>query len=283
MNIFYLIFPQFNPILFSIGPIKLYWYGLMYFISFIFAMWLIKKRCNYSHSYWCNNEIETLLYTGFLGVFIGGRIGYIVFYNLPLFINNPTLVFKIWYGGMSFHGGLIGVIIAMLLFSYRTKRNFFQISDFIAPVIPFGLGAGRLGNFINGELWGRVAINIPWAMYFPGSKNEDIELLKLHPEWQTILDQNYVLPRHPSQLYEMFFEGVVLFIILNLFIKKPKPLGSVSSLFLICYGCFRFIIEFFREPDIQLGLFFNTMSMGQILSLPMIISGVIMLIWAYDR
>ncbi|MEG1347064.1 MAG: prolipoprotein diacylglyceryl transferase, partial [Hafnia sp.] len=251
----YLHFPSFDPVIFSIGPVSLHWYGLMYLVGFVFAMWLAVRRANKPGSGWTKDEVENLLYVGFLGVFLGGRIGYVLFYNFPLFLENPLYLFKVWDGGMSFHGGLIGVIVVMLVFAYRTKRNFFQVSDFIAPLIPFGLGAGRLGNFINGELWGRVTTDTPWAMLFPSSRSEDIPLAASNPQWQEILNQYGVLPRHPSQLYELLLEGVVLFIILNLFIRKPRPMGSVSGLFLIGYGAFRIIVEFFRQPDAQLGLF----------------------------
>lgn len=194
------------------------------------------------------NEVENLLYAGFLGVFLGGRIGYVLFYNFPQFMADPLYLFRVWDGGMSFHGGLIGVIVVMIIFARRTKRSFFQVSDFIAPLIPFGLGAGRLGNFINGELWGRVDPNFPFAMLFPGSRTEDILLLQNNPQWQSIFDTYGVLPRHPSQLYELLLEGVVLFIILNLYIRKPRPMGAVSGLFLIGYGAFRIIVEFSASP-----------------------------------
>lgn len=282
MNNGYLAFPQFDPIIFSVGPISLHWYGLMYLVGFIFAMWLAVRRANQPGNGWKKEEVENLLYAGFLGVFLGGRIGYVLFYNLPLFLDNPLYLFKVWDGGMSFHGGLIGVIVVMLVFAHRTKRNFFQVSDFIAPLIPFGLGAGRLGNFINGELWGRVDPNLPWAMLFPGSRNEDIALVTTHPEWQSLLSTYGVLPRHSSQLYELILEGVVLFIILNVFIRKSRPMSAVSGLFLIGYGAFRIIVEFFRQPDQQLGLF-SGISMGQILSVPMILAGVIIMVWAYRR
>ena len=283
MTASYLKFPQFDPVIFSIGPISLHWYGLMYLVGFIFAMWLATRRANKPGSGWTKAEVENLLYAGFLGVFLGGRIGYVLFYNLPLFLENPLYLFKVWDGGMSFHGGLIGVIVVMLVFARKTKRNFFQVADFIAPLIPFGLGAGRLGYFINGELWGRVDPNSSLSMLFPGSRDEDIALIPSHPQWQSLLDTYGVLPRHPSQLYELALEGVVLFIILNLFIRKPRPMGSVSGLFLIGYGAFRIIVEFFRQPDAQLGLFGGVISMGQILSIPMIVAGTIMMIWAYKR
>ncbi len=239
----YISFPQFDPVIFSIGPISLHWYGLMYLVGFVFAMWLAVRRANKPGSGWKKEEVENLLYAGFLGVFLGGRIGYV----------------------------------------RRTKRTFFQVSDFIAPLIPFGLGAGRLGNFINGELWGRVDPNFKFAMLFPGSRSEDIALAANNPQYQQLLSTYGVLPRHPSQLYELFLEGIVLFIILNLFIRKPRPMGSVSGLFLIGYGAFRIIVEFFRQPDAQLGLFEGGISMGQILSIPMILAGVIMMIWAFRR
>lgn len=185
---------------------------------------------------------------------------------------------------MSFHGGLIGVIVVMIVFAKRTKRSFFQVSDFIAPLIPFGLGAGRLGNFINGELWGRVDPNFSFAMLFPNSRGEDMALLPAHPEWQSLFNTYGVLPRHPSQLYELALEGIVLFIILNLFIRKPRPTGAVSGLFLIGYGAFRIIVEFFRQPDAQFtGAWVQYISMGQILSIPMIIAGIAMMVWAYRR
>lgn len=277
----YLSFPKIDPVIFALGPVSLHWYGVMYLIGFVFAMWLANRRAAQASSGWTKNEVENLLYAGFLGVFLGGRIGYVLFYNLPLFLENPLYLFRVWDGGMSFHGGLIGVIIVMLVFARKTKRHFFQVADFIAPLIPFGLGAGRLGNFINGELWGRVDPNCSWAMLFPGSRDEDLALIPSHPQWQSLLDTYGVLPRHPSQLYELLLEGVVLFIIINIYIRKPRPIASVSGLFLIGYGAFRIIVEFFRQPDAQLGLFGGVISMGQILSIPMIVAGIAMMIWAY--
>ncbi|MCA6997673.1 prolipoprotein diacylglyceryl transferase [Dickeya solani] len=282
MTTSYLVFPQFDPVIFSLGPVSLHWYGLMYLVGFVFAMWLAVRRANKPGSGWRKEEVENLLYFGFLGVFVGGRLGYVLFYALPAFLDNPLYLFRVWDGGMSFHGGLLGVITVMLWFAHRTKRHFFQVADFIAPLIPFGLGAGRLGNFINGELWGRVSTDTPWAMLFPGSRGEDMALATGNPQWQAIFNQYGVLPRHPSQLYELALEGVVLFIILNVFIRKARPMGSVSGLFLIGYGAFRIIVEFFRQPDAQLGLF-GGVSMGQILSVPMVLAGILMMVWAYRR
>ncbi|MBF1994819.1 prolipoprotein diacylglyceryl transferase [Serratia symbiotica] len=281
----YLAFPKFDPIIFSIGPVSLHWYGLMYLVGFVFAMWLAVRRASKPDSGWTKDEVENLLYAGFLGVFVGGRVGYVVFYNLPLFLDNPLYLFKVWDGGMSFHGGLMGVILVMAWFAHRTQRTFFQVSDFIAPLIPFGLGAGRLGNFINGELWGRVTTDTPWAMLFPGSRSEDIAIATATADATLLplLNQYGVLPRHPSQLYELLLEGVVLFIILNLFIRKPRPMGAVSGLFLLSYGTFRIIVETFRQPDAQLGLFNGMISMGQILSIPMVVAGIMMMVWAYRR
>lgn len=252
MNSGYLHFPEFDPVIFSLGPVSLHWYGLMYLVGFVFAMWLATRRANRPGSGWTKNEVENLLYAGFLGVFLGGRIGYVLFYNLPVFLADPLYLFRVWDGGMSFHGGLIGVILVMIIFARRTKRTFFQVSDFIAPLIPFGLGA------------------------------EDLALLPTHPEWQSLFDTYGALPRHASQLYELALEGVVLFLILNLFIRKPRPTGSVSGLFLIGYGLFRIIVEFFRQPDAQFtGGWVQYISMGQILSIPMVLAGIIMMVWAY--
>ncbi|MBL4829154.1 MAG: prolipoprotein diacylglyceryl transferase [Aliivibrio sp.] len=256
-----LTFPQIDPILIELGPLAIRWYGLMYLFGFMFALWLANKRAARPNSGWTKDQVSDLLFAGFLGVVIGGRIGYVLFYNFGMFLDDPIYLFKVWTGGMSFHGGLLGVIAAMLWYGYKNGRTFFSIADFIAPLVPFGLGLGRLGNFMNGELWGRVS-DAPWAMIFP---------------------YGGPLPRHPSQLYEFALEGVVLFFILNWFIRRPRPLASVSGLFLFGYGSFRFIIEYFREPDAQLGLFGDFISMGQILSLPMAIGGLVMVLWAYKR
>jgi phosphatidylglycerol:prolipoprotein diacylglycerol transferase len=252
-------FPQIDPVLISLGPISIRWYGLMYLFGFMFAIWLANRRADKPNSGWTREQVSDLLFAGFLGVVVGGRVGYVLFYHFDLFLADPLYLFKVWTGGMSFHGGLIGVIAAMAWYGYRNKRTFFGVADFVAPLVPFGLGLGRVGNFMNDELWGRVT-DVSWGVLFPSGG---------------------YLPRHPSQLYEAFLEGVVLFIILNLFIRQPRPAGAVSGLFLIGYGTFRFIVEYFREPDEHLGLFGDFISMGQILSSPMIIIGVLMMIWAY--
>lgn len=284
MNSGYLHFPEFDPVIFSIGPVALHWYGLMYWwASFLpcglLAVAPVVRAVDGRRTKW-----KTCFMPASSAYSSGGRIGYVLFYNFPVFLNDPLYLFRVWDGGMSFHGGLIGVILVMVIFARRTKRNFFRVADFIAPLIPFGLGAGRLGNFINGELWGRVDPSVPFTMLFPGSRAEDIALLPSHPEWQPIFDTYGVLPRHMSQLYELALEGVVLFIILNLYIRKPRPMGAVSGLFLIGYGAFRIIVEFFRQPDAQFtGEWVQYISMGQILSIPMIVAGAIMMIWAYRR
>lgn len=260
MNSEFFAFPQFDPVIFSLGPVSLRWYGMMYLIGFVFARWLAVRRANRPDSGWTTEQVDNLLFNGFLGVFLGGRIGYVLFYQFDYFVQDPAYLFRVWEGGMSFHGGLIGVILAMYITARLQKRGFWATADFVAPLIPFGLGMGRLGNFINDELWGRVT-DVPWAVLFPSGG---------------------YLPRHPSQLYEAVLEGLLLFFILNRFIQKPRPTASVAGLFLTCYGLFRFIVEFFREPDPQLGLFFGQqISMGQILSAPMIIIGLTIIAVSY--
>lgn len=258
--------PYIDPIVFSIGPISLHWYGVMYLLGFFFANWLGKKRIQKSHGVWTEEQFDSLLYAGFAGVILGGRIGDVFFYNFDRFLSDPFYLFRIWEGGMSFHGGLIGVIVAMILTSIRQKRSFWQTSDLIAPLVPVGLGLGRLGNFINNELWGRPVENldaVPWAMFPYG--------------------YNGAVPLHPSQLYEMLLEGVALFIILNWFIRKPRPLAAVSGLFLVGYGVFRFLVEYVREIDHGVNTAEDLITRGQMLSLPMIIGGIAIMVWAYSR
>lgn len=277
----YLNFPDFDPILFSIGPISLHWYGAMYLFGVIGAFLLANWRIKQPNSGWTKSQVENLLFWGFVGLFLGGRLGYTFFYNFPVFLSDPFVLFRVWEGGMSFHGGLIGAIVVIAIFAIKTHKLFFQVADFVAPLIPIGLMFGRLGNFINGELWGRVT-DASIGMRFPSAEMADLAYVKANPQWIELFNQgNSLLPRHPSQLYEMVFEGIVLFIILNVFVRKQRPIGSVSGLFLLGYGLFRFIIEYFRQPDEQLGLFFNSISMGQILCLPMIIFGAAFVYYAY--
>lgn len=257
-----LIHPDFDPVAFRLGPIQVHWYGLMYLCGFITGWGLGRYRAARPGSGWTSQQVDDLLFYIALGVILGGRIGYILFYNFEVFLHDPLVMFRIWQGGMSFHGGLLGVLIAMGLYAHKINRGFFEVTDFIAPLIPPGLFFGRIGNFINGELWGRVT-DVPWAMVFhsPGAGN---------------------LPRHPSQLYEAVLEGIALFIILWLYSSKPRPTMAVSGLFLLCYGIFRFFIEFFRQPDLHIGFIaFNWLTMGQLLSLPMILLGAVFMAWAY--
>lgn len=252
--------PDLNPIAFSLGPVKVHWYGLMYLFGFLAAWWVGRIRTRLAHVYWEPYEVGDLLFYVVLGVVLGGRIGYMLFYATPILIHNPLTLFRIWDGGMSFHGGLIGVIIAMGFYARRTGRHYFSVADFAAILVPIGLFCGRIGNFINGELWGRVT-HVPWAMIYP----------KVGPQ-----------PRHPSELYEAFFEGIVLFTVLLLYNMKPRPRMATSALFLLLYGLIRFTLEFFRQPDPQLGFIaFGWMTMGQALSLPMIVVGMALLVFAY--
>jgi len=257
-----LTYPDINPIAFQLGPLKVHWYGIMYLIGFGAAWWLGRRRAQRPDSGWTEQQISDLIFYGAVGVVVGGRIGYVLFYDLPAYAAEPLRILKVWQGGMSFHGGLIGVLVAMTLYSRHINKTFFQVMDFLAPLVPIGLGAGRIGNFINGELWGKVS-DVPWAMVFPGGGP---------------------LPRHPSQLYEACLEGLVLFTILWWFSSKPRPRMAVSGLFLFGYGAFRFAVEFVRVPDAQLGyLALGWVTMGQILSTPLIIAGSTLLWWAYRR
>lgn len=256
-----LAYPNINPIAFHLGPIAVHWYGLMYLLSFLTVWFYGNYRAKKSAGQWNSEHISDLIFYGAMGVVLGGRIGYMVFYDLPALGANPLNLFKVWQGGMSFHGGLIGVCVALYLFSRKYQKTFFEVADFIAPMVPIGLAAGRIGNFINGELWGKVT-TLPWGMVFPMAGP---------------------LPRHPSQLYECFLEGIVLFVILWIFSAKPRPSKAISGMFLIFYGLFRFLVEFVRLPDIQLGyLAFGWLTMGQILSLPMMAFGLYLLIRAYS-
>lgn len=271
----YILFPHFNPVIFSIFNISINWYGIMYILGFMFVLY--RGRICIQKIGLNKKEIEDIIYFSFIGLLIGGRIGYVFFYNPLFFLNNILHIFKIWEGGMSFHGGLLGVIIVIFYFSQKLNKNFFIISDLIAPLIPIGLGAGRIGNFINGELWGRIAPDFYFSVLFPNSKIADLEASKNNLELKLLIDKFGVLPRHPSQIYEFFLEGVVLFLVLYYLSKKVKVNGIISGFFLIIYGIFRIIVECFREPDYQIGLFKECLTMGQILSFPMVICGFLVI------
>jgi phosphatidylglycerol:prolipoprotein diacylglycerol transferase len=257
-----LVHPQFDPVAIHLGPLAVRWYGLMYLVGFLLIWVAARYRIQRNpDSGWTQKDFDDVLFYGILGVILGGRLGYVLFYKFADYLAAPMKVFYVWEGGMSFHGGFLGVIFAMWLFARTRHKRWLSITDFIAPLVPLALGAGRIGNFINAELWGRPT-DVSWAMIFPQVDN---------------------IPRHPSQLYEFGLEGVALFAILWWFSSRPRPLGAVSALFLIGYGTFRFLVEYTREPDSFLGLLAMGFSMGQWLSIPMVVAGVIMMVWAYRR
>ena len=256
-----LIHPNIDPVAISIGPLAVRWYGLMYLAGFAAAWWLGVKRIGAGLAPVTREQLDDLIFYAVLGVILGGRLGYVLFYKPEYYFSHPLEIFAVWHGGMSFHGGFLGVLTAMGFAARKHRVNWWALMDYIAPLVPIGLGAGRLGNFINGELWGRVT-TLPWGMVFPGAGP---------------------LPRHPSELYEFALEGVALFAILWWFSAKPRPRGQVSALFLIGYGSFRFIAEFARAPDNFLGYLALHLSMGQWLSLPMIVAGLALFAWSARR
>ena len=259
-----LLHPQFDPVAFSLGPLSVRWYGLMYLVAFVQFIVLGRYRIRTRPGLLTVGQLDDLLFYGMLGVIVGGRLGQVLFYEPGYYLAHPLEILAVWKGGMSFHGGFLGVLAAMGLWSRKHRIAWFDITDFIAPLVPLGLAAGRIGNFINGELWGRIADpSLPWAMIFPQAGD--------------------MQPRHPSQLYHLGLEGLVLFAILWLFSSRPRPRSAVSGVFLIGYGSFRFITEFFREPDH--GIFGQSyvVSMGQWLSLPMVLIGIAMLAMAYRK
>jgi len=255
-------YPDFDPIAIDLGVIKIHWYGISYVAGILLAWWLLHWRSKTVYREWSPAQVSDLVFYATMGIILGGRLGSVLFYNLPYYLDHPREIIAIWKGGMSFHGGLIGVCFAFWLFGRGRHKGFLTVTDFVVPVVPVGLFFGRLANFVNGELWGRPT-DLPWGMVFP--RADDV-------------------PRHPSQLYEAILEGIVLFIILWWFSRKPKPVMAVSGLFLTFYGVFRGSIEWVRQPDQQLGfLAGGWLTMGMLLSLPMVILGIILLALAYRK
>jgi phosphatidylglycerol:prolipoprotein diacylglycerol transferase len=251
------LYPEFDPVALRIGPLAVRWYGITYLVGFAAAWYLGKRRAARADSPVTALQVDDLIFYAALGIILGGRIGYMLFYGFDQLEQNPLNIFRIWEGGMSFHGGLLGVLAAMWLYARRLGKGFFEVMDFVAPLVPLGLGAGRIGNFINGELWG-APTTVPWAFIVNGEA------------------------RHPSQLYEAGLEGLALFTILWLYSSRPRPTMAVSALFLLGYGLFRFSVEFVRLPDAHIGyLAFGWVTMGQVLTLPMLVLGLIL--WGLSR
>ena len=256
-------FPQIDPVALSLGPLQIHWYAITYIAGFAAAWWLGTRRADASESGWTRLQVTDLVTNSAIGVILGGRIGYMLFYNFDALVDNPLSLLKVWQGGMSFHGGLIGVGIAVWLFARSAGKSVFQVMDYTAPLAPLGYAFGRLGNFINGELWGREA-DAPWAMVFPGDPLQ--------------------IGRHPSQLYQFALDGMTLFVILWLYSAKPRPTFAVTGMYCLCYGILRTFVEFFREPDAHIGFVaFDWMSKGQQLSIPMILGGAVILFLAYNK
>jgi phosphatidylglycerol:prolipoprotein diacylglycerol transferase len=258
-----LTYPNIDPVAFSVGPLHVHWYGLMYLLAFGTAWLLATYRIKKPGSTWNAEQVSDLLFFCAMGIILGGRVGYVLFYNFDQFLKDPVWLLRVWEGGMSFHGGLLGVLIAVAWFSHKYKKSFFDVGDFVAPFVPIGLMFGRIGNFIGGELWGRIAdpASVPWAMVFPRAGD---------------------LPRHPSQLYQALGEGLLLFIVLWFYSSRPRPQKAVGAMFLLGYGACRTVAEFFREPDAQVGFdLFGWLTRGQLLSIPMIFVGLILLVYAY--
>lgn len=257
-------YPNIDPVAISMGPIVIHWYGITYLVAFALGWFLCTRHTKRRNLLFNSDDLADLLFYCALGVILGGRIGSVLFYNFSAFLADPLMLFRIWQGGMSFHGGFLGVLVAIAVYARKRGRTFFEVTDIVAPVTPVGLASGRIGNFINGELWGRTT-DVPWGMVFPFERAGNVA-------------------RHPSQLYQFLLEGLLLFFILWIFSRKPRPTMAVSGLFVFGYGVLRFFVEFFREPDSHLGFVsFNWMTRGQQLCIPMIIAGAIMFWLAYRR
>jgi len=269
-------YPAIDPVLLSLGPLKIHWYGLMYLVGFTGAWALGRWRAGRAGAIWTPEQVDDIIFYGALGVILGGRLGYVLFYGFGQLLADPLYLFRVWDGGMSFHGGLLGVLAAMYLYARKLGRPFFVLTDFIAPLVPVGLFAGRIGNFINGELWGKVT-DSAWGMRIPCGRFPYL-CRDLPPEtfWS--------LPHHPSQLYQAALEGLALFLLLWLFSARPRPTMAVSGLFLIGYGVFRFGAEFVRSPDAHIGyLAWGWLTMGQLLTVPMLLFGVLLMFLAYRK
>ncbi len=259
-----LVHPMPNPIAIQIGPLAVHWYGLMYMLAFILFLVVGRIRLKQPHiaaAGWKFEHLEDMLFYGVLGVVIGGRLGQVLFYEPVYYAHNPIEILEVWKGGMSYHGGFLGVLIALGLWSHKAKRNVLDVYDLIAPLVPLGYACGRIGNFINAELWGRVADpSLPWAMIWPNVDN---------------------LPRHPSPIYQALVDGVLAFILLWIYARKPRPRLAVGAMYVLLYGCARFFTEYFRVPDWSVNILGFDISAGQILSVPMIIFGVVALYCSY--
>lgn len=273
------IHPQFDPVAVALGPLAIRWYALSYIVGFVLFVWLGRKRIRQGVAPLNATQLDDLLTWGVAGVILGGRLGYVLFYQRDVYLADPLSILKIWEGGMSFHGGFLGVVLAILLYARKHRIPFLKLLDFVAPLVPLGLASGRIGNFINGELWGRVTDPSHfWATGFPQAAYADQALAATNPQYAAWYAQFGMLPRHPSQLYQFALEGLCLFVLLWWFSKKPRAAGQVSALFLAGYGVFRFIAEFARQPDAHLGLLGAGLSMGQWLSVPMMVLGVLMFV-----